>query len=347
MNFIQNCKEIMSQITIYDVAREAGVSDATVSRVFNNKDNVRETTRQRVLHAAKKLGYIANLPARSLAGGKSNIIGLLVPGLDNEYLGEIVRGIDQVLATAGFDLIVYTTRRRGNDEASYLQYIANGLTEGLLLVVPLLSPEFLATLNKLGYPYVLIDEVDPLGKSFSVIASNEQGAYDATEYLIQLGHRQIAFITGIAGMSSTNDRLAGYLKALAVYQIPVQPELIMPGDFTQNTAFEATRQLLQLPHTPTAIFASNDMMAFGVMDAIRAAGLQIPEDISVMGYDDIPQAFNTHPKLTTIRQPLEQMGQVGVQLLLEQFANPQHPPQRVTLATRLIVRDSCQPLVHR
>lgn len=330
--------------TIYDVAREAGVSDATVSRVFNNKTNVKAATRDRVLQAAAKLGYVVNVQARSLAGGKSNTIGLLVPGLDNGYIGEIIRGIDQELAHADYELMLYTTHRKGKNESTYLRYAANGLVDGLLLVVPLLSPTFLNALGALNYPYVLIDEVDPVGNSFSVDSTNWQGAYDATTYLIELGHRDIGFISGIPELNSTKERLKGYQEALQAHNLLIRPDLIVDGDFVQASGFEQSLQLLNLEHRPTAIFAANDIMAFGVMEAIREQGLQIPNDISVIGFDDIPQASTTHPKLTTVRQPLEQMGRVGVQLLLEHLEDSERLPRSVTLATHLVVRDSCQPV---
>ncbi|MCU0481220.1 MAG: LacI family transcriptional regulator [Anaerolineae bacterium] len=337
-------KNNLHAITIYDVAREAGVSDATVSRVFNNKEGVKEATRAKVLNAAQKLGYVVNLQARSLAGGKTNVIGLLIPGLDNGYVVEIVRGVDQELARVDYELMVYTTHRKGNDEASYLQYVANGLTEGILLVVPLLSAEFLRALDEIGYPYVLIDAVDDTGRSFSVNVTNWEGAYKATEYLIQLGHRRIGFITGILELSSTKARYDGYLTALKDYDIPIDQALIAKGDFGKNSGYLATQHLLNLANRPTAIFSSNDVMALGAMDAIREVGLRIPEDISIIGFDDVPEAVSAYPKLTTVHQPLEEMGRVGVKLLMEQFENPDTPSKHITLATRLIIRDSCQPL---
>jgi LacI family transcriptional regulator len=339
-----NNKKLSSPVTIYDVAREAGVSDATVSRVFNNKDSVREATRQRVIDAAKKLGYVANLQARSLAGAKLNVIGLLIPGLDNGYLVEIVRGVDLELAQAGYELMIHTTHGRGNNETSYLQYVANGLTEGILLVVPLLSSDFLRALEELNYPYVLIDEIDHTGRSFSVSATNWQGAYDATEYLIKLGHKRIGFITGILQLNSARDRLAGYTSALQDHSIPLEDALVVNGDFVKGSGFEMAHELLNLEERPTAIFASNDMMALGAMDAIREKGLSVPEDISLIGFDDIPQAIISYPKLTTVRQPLEKMGQVAVKLILQQIENQERLPRRMTLATQLIIRDSCQPL---
>ncbi|MCA9886499.1 MAG: LacI family DNA-binding transcriptional regulator, partial [Anaerolineae bacterium] len=300
-------------------------------------------TRERVLKVAEKLGYVANLQARMLAGGKSNIIGLLVPGLDTAYMAAIIRGIDLELSVAGYELLLYTTRRRSANEASYLQYIANSVSYGLLLVVPLLSQKYLEVLSDLTYPYVLIDEVDETNTSFSVDSTNWQGAYDATQYLIKLGHRKIAFITGIP-LHTSNNRLEAYKAALEESGILIRKEYIASGDFSQSSGYQQTLKLMALSDPPTAIFAANDVMAIGVMDAVRELGMDIPADVSVVGFDDIPQASTTHPKLTTVRQPLEQMGREGVRLLLEQLEYPDRPPRRLTLATELVIRDSCKSI---
>lgn len=335
-------KKNPQSITIYDVAREAGVSDATVSRVFNNKSNVREATRQRVLNAAKKLGYVANLQARSLAGGQSKIIGLLVPTLDTAHIGQVVRGIDHELAKAGYEIMLYTTRHR--DSADYLKYIANSLSEGLLLVIPVLSQSYLSALKNLNYPYVLIDETDPSGESMTVNATNWQGAYDATEYLLQLGHRKIGFIKGLSTLNASTERLKGYQAALIDYGIEPDDEIILDGDFLPETGYTQSQTLLDLPTPPSAIFAANDRMAIGAMDAIREYGLAIPDDMSIVGFDDIPQSAVTSPKLTTVRQPLEQMGKAGAQLLLDKIQHPDQAPQYITMATQLIIRESCKAI---
>lgn len=331
-------------VTIMDVARASGVSYATVSRVLSGYEFVKESTRTRVLEAVERLGYVANLQARSLAGGRSQIIGLLVPNLDNTYVGTIARGIDQELVRANYDLMLYTSHRHPGKESFYVSAIANGLTDGLLLVTPLVPATYLDALREQNFPYVLIDQVDSTENSSVVEATNWQGAYEATHYLFQLGHTRIAFITGTLIVRSAVDRLRGYRAALADCNIPISEELIVEGDFQQQTGYRAAKSLLQnVDPPPTAIFASNDLSAFGAMDAVRECGLRIPEDISVIGFDDIPQSSLVYPKLTTVHQPLEQMGQVAVKMLLEQIADRRCPPQRVTLATQLIIRDSCGP----
>lgn len=336
------------RVTIRDVARDSGVSYTTVSRVLSGYEFVKESTRTRVMEAVERLGYVANLPARSLAGGHSQIIGLLVPNLDNAYVGTITQGIDQALARADYDLMLYTSHRHPGKETYYARAIPNGLTEGLLLIAPLVPAEYLDSLQQQNFPYVLIDQADPTENSNVVEATNWHGAYEATRYLIELGHTRIAFIKGSSAIGSAADRLRGYKAALANDDIPFREELILEGDYQQQTAYELTKRLLQtVEEPPTAIFASNDISAFGAMDAVRDAGFQMPEDISIVGFDDIPQASLVYPKLTTVRQPLEQMGSVAVKMLLAQIEDRSVSPQRVVLATQLTIRDSCAPCPHR
>jgi LacI family transcriptional regulator len=344
MNNESNPPKKRRGVTIMDVARASGVSYATVSRVLSGYEFVKESTRNRVMEAVEHLGYVANLQARSLAGGHSQIIGLLVPNLDNSYIGTIMRGIDQALERANYDLMLYTTHRHPGTESFYVGAIANGLTEGLLLVAPLVPTTYLDALREQNFPYVLIDQADPTEKSSVVEATNWQGAYEATRYLSQLGHTRIAFITGALAIRSAIDRLRGYKAALADCGIPVPEALVIEGDYQQQTGYETTKSLLQNTDSPpTAILASNDLSALGAMDAARECGLRIPDDISIIGFDDIPQASFVYPKLTTVRQPLEQMGQIAVKMLLERIENRSCPPQRVTLATQLVIRDSCGP----
>lgn len=330
-----------SSVTIVDVARESGVSYSTVSRVLSGYEFVSEEARSKVMAAANRLGYVVNLQARSLAGGRSHVVGLLVPGLDNGYINEVTRGIDEELAKVGYSMMLYTTHHQRGRENEFVNTIANGLSDGLLLVVPMVSNQYLDALQAKKFPYVLVDQGDTSGRSTIVDATNWQGAYDATAYLYSLGHRRIAHIRGRIDLPSARDRFEGYKSALADLGLPFDPALTAEGDFYQQSAYQASCVLLDQPNPPTAIFASNDLMAFGALQAAGERGLHIPDDLSVIGFDDIPQASMMHPRLTTISQPLEQMGRVGVQLLLEQLDQPGRAPRRVTLATRLIERESC------
>jgi LacI family transcriptional regulator len=334
---------LLKKITIIDVAREAQVSYATVSRVLNNTEVVSPDKRERVMQAVMRLGYVVNQQARSLAGGRSQVIGLLVHDLGTSYIGEIIRGIEAELSAVSYDLMLYTTHRRKTKEATYVATLARGMADGLLLVLPRNPEAYLESLRQRGFPYVLIDHqgIDDTGPA--VGATNWQGAYDATCHLIELGHRQIGFVTGTPDMGCARDRLAGFKAALADHQLPLDPQLVQEGDFLQPKGYTCAMALLSLPQPPTAIFASNDVSAFGVMEAVRDTGRRIPDDISIVGFDDIPQAAQVNPPLTTIRQPLELMGHTAARMLLENMEKPERPAERVELPTQLVVRSSTRP----
>lgn len=331
------------RVTIIDVAQEAGVSYSTVSRVVNNKDVVDEATRARVIQAINKLGYVANRQARSLAGGSSQVIGLLVRDLGTGYIGEIIRGIDNELAKAQYDLMLYTTHRRRTEEST-VAMMTQGMADGLLLVLPREPEAYLASLNERNFPYVLIDHQGIAKDEPAVAAENWRGGFEATEHLINLGHRRIGFVTGNMEMGCALDRLAGYRAALEQNGISIDEELIQKGNFFQPDGYAAGEALLGLSEPPTAIFASNDVMAFGVMEAVRDRALRIPDDISIVGFDDIPQATFVHPPLTTVRQPLEEMGRTAARNLLAVIGDPDQTPERIELPTELIIRQSCRPL---
>lgn len=331
-------------VTIIDVAHEAGVSYATVSRVINNLDHVRPDKRERVLRAMTRLGYTPNQQARSLAGGRSQIIGLVVRDLGTGYIGEIVRGIDDELAAAQYDMMLYTTHRRKTKESVYVTSLAQGMTDGLLLVLPENIETYLQTLRQRRFPFVLIDHQGTGETESAVGATNRQGGYDATQYLIKLGHRRIGFITGSLDLGCARDRLAGYKAALTDWGLSIDPALIQEGDFQQPRGFACAQALLSLLDRPTGIFASNDVMTFGVMEAVRDRGLRIPDDVSIIGFDDIPQAASVYPPLTTIRQPLAEMGATATRMLLELINNPDQPAQRIELPTELIVRASTRTM---
>jgi len=329
-------------VTIFDVADEAGVSYATVSRVINNKDHVSPEKRERVLRAMAQLGYVANEQARSLAGGSSRVVGLLVDYLSSSYMDEIIRGIDETLDTEDYDLMLYTTHRRKTKESAYVTKLTRKLADGLLLILPRNAAAYLETLRQRQFPHVLIDYLSDGQNVPSVSTTNFRGTCDAITYLLSLGHRRIGFITGTMEFGCARDRLDGYKATLQDHDIPLDPQLVCEGDFMQPCGYLNAHTLLGLPVPPTAIFASNDMMAFGIMEAARERGLRLPEDLSIIGFDDIPQAAHVHPRLTTVRQPLEEMGRRAARLLLKYIAQPTAEVERIELPTELIIRESCQ-----
>ena len=331
------------KVTIIDVAAEAGVSVGTASRVINNDAHVAPETRERVTDVMLRLGFTPNRQARSLAGGKTNTIGVLVPDLGTAYIGEIMHGIDAELALNELDLMLFTTHRTASKEANYVANMVKGMVDGLLVVLPRNPADYTGTLTRRNFPFVLIDHQGNSEPCPSVGATNWQGAYNATEYLIKLGHTRIGFITGSMDLGAATDRLDGYKAALRIHHIPEDAKLIYEGTFFQPDGYAGACALLDSKKPPTAIFASNDAMAMGVMDAIRSRDLHVPEDISVVGFDDVPQAALVRPALTTIHQPLEQMGRVATQMLLDRLKNPQQEIIRIELPTELIIRGSTLP----
>lgn len=331
------------EVTIVDVAKEAGVSYSTVSRVVNNKSYVKPETRARVVKAMTRLGYQANLQARSLAGGRSNVIGLLVTELTTQYMGEIVSGIEEVLTAHQYELMLYTTHRKKAKESAFVNMMARGLADGLLIVLPREPEAYLRSLRQRNFPYVLIDQFGIDEMDLSVTAANRDGGYQATNHLISLGHRRIGMITGWMDMISATHRLDGYRSALADHQIAYDDKLVFLGDFTQSSGYRGANALLDLKDPPTAIFASNDMTALGVMDAVRDRGMRVAADISIIGFDDVPIASAVTPPLTTIRQPLSEMGLRATQMLVELIHDPDNHQSSIILPTSLILRGSTAP----
>jgi len=265
----------------------------------------------------------------------------LVPDIGNGYTGTVFEGIDAEMSAHQYEMMLYTTHSRKANEPIYVQSLTQGMAEGLLLLLPIDPSAYLKELRKNNFPYVVIDHQGFDTFSPTVVATNRQGAYDGTAYLISLGHRRIGFVTGWHNTSSSTERLAGYTDALNDHPIPYDDSLVVPGDFTHSGGYKAGVQLLELADPPTAIFAANDVSAFGVIDAVRERGLHIPNNISIMGFDDIPQAQWMNPALTTVRQPLFEMGRAAMKMLLEYIENPRAPTQRLQLSTELVIRETC------
>jgi LacI family transcriptional regulator len=336
-------KKPSSDVTIIDVAQEAGVSYSTVSRVVNNKSYVKPETREKVTQAMNRLGYQANLHARSLAGGNSHVIGLLVHNMTTQYMAEIFKGIEDVLTNSDYELMLYTTHRRRTKESTFVNMMARGLADGLLIVLPREPEAYLQSLRERDIPYVLIDQVGVDENDLSVMSTNRQGGYEATQHLIELGHRRIGIITGWMDMVGARDRLEGYKAALREHCLSIDETLIVEGDFDQDSGYSGAQELLDMAEPPTAVFVSNDVMAQGAMDAIRERGLLIPQDMSIVGFDDIPLAAVLNPPLTTLHQPMEDMGRQATEMLLALINHPDEEQHSIVLPTELILRESTAP----
>jgi LacI family transcriptional regulator len=331
--------------TIRDIAAHAGVSVATVSRVLNGRPDVAPDTREVILRYVRERGYYSNRSARTLAGGRSGLIGLAMPFVHAGYFGTIAAGAAEALAERDARLVLCLTEHEHDREITLLDRLMHGTTDGALLLLPSETNAELLGLREQGYPFVVIDPMIPLDDSLPVVsAAHWQGARLATEHLIELGHRRIAVITGPTEWVASIDRLAGYQAAMASAGLPMDPSLIYHSAWWHiERGLEGAQHLLDLPDPPTAIFAFNDNMAIGVMEAARQRGLQIPCDLSVVGVDDIEVAACLTPRLTTVRQPLSEMGRVAAGLLLRLIEGQSIEITQINLANRLIIRESTAP----
>ncbi len=328
--------------TLTEIAARTGVSIPTISRVLHKRPGVAPETRERVEQILKESGFVLGGGMEFLHRGSSGIIDIVVPGVDTPYSVEIVRGVSEVLERTGLRLALSTTGNTVEREQQWLGKVLEGTTDGAILILPHEQTSNLVELQRRKLPFVVVDHEGGLGTDIpSVSATNWAGGRAATEYLLSLGHRRIAVIGGDATFRCSIDRIAGYRAALEEAGIPIHPEYIRPGAFMPQTGYEQTCALLDLPEPPTAIFAGSDLQAMGIYSALRTRGLAIPDAISVIGFDDISHASIVAPALTTIRQPLVEMGRVATTMLLRLIAGQPLDHPRVVLATTLIVRESC------
>ena len=330
-----------ARATIRDVADAAGVSIATVSRVLNGRPDVAVGTRERVLQVTRDLGFSTNRSARSLVGGRTSLVGISLPLVEVEYFARILAGAADELDDHDLQVVLATTLHLRVRATSLLARLANGVTDGSLLILPEESSEELRELTAVGYPFVVVDPLEPLADDIpSVSATNALGGRAATEHLLALGHRRIGVITGVPDWLASVERLNGYRAALASAGVVPDPALVVESDWVVEGGEAAAAALLDLRDPPTAVFAFNDNMAIGAVRAAQARGLHVPADLAVVGFDDSEQAATTTPALTTVRQPLADMGRMGVSLLLRLLDNRRAEALRIELQTRLIVRDS-------
>jgi LacI family transcriptional regulator len=327
-------------VTIGDVAAEAGVSVATVSKVINGRYGVAPATLAKVQAVIEQLGYESSLVARSLRSHRTNVIGILVADIE-PFSAELLKGAGAAIRARDYELIVYSGSGHGKDhsgwERRYVSRLGGTLTDGMILVTPTLVDVSDAT------PIVAVDPHAGPSNLPSVHSDNLAGAITATAHLIELGHRRIGFLAGRPDLESARKREQGYRDALAAAGIPLDPELIRVGDYDLEMSEVPARQLLSLFDRPTAIFAANDLSAIQTMHVARSLGLSIPGDVSVIGFDNIPESALTAPPLTTIDQSIQEMGRRAVELLIDLIEGNAEPPGQVTLPTRLVVRQSCGP----
>lgn len=333
--------------TINDVARLSGVAKVTVSRVINDSPLVTDETRRKVAAAMEQLNYVPDPQARGLASKRSFLLGLVYDNPNALYVSDIQRGILKVCRQAGYELIMHPsdmTSSRLNSEIS--QFASRARIDGLILLSPISQIESLARrLKKDHVRYIRISPKKNDAKPRIVISNDKHGAELMTEYLISLGHRNIGFITGPASNLSAQEKLEGFRETMRKHGLPVRKGTVADGDNTFNSGVEAGQILLQRKNRPTAIFASNDDMALGVMKTAALLGISVPEELSVAGFDDSTIATVVWPDLTTVRQPVEHIGEVAASKLLAQLTNDEaHADRTVEVEPELVVRNSTRSL---
>jgi LacI family transcriptional regulator len=332
------------KVTIHDVAKAAGVSVSTVSRVLNDKDDVASTTQAHVQQIIDELGYASNLAARSMRSRQTNLLGLIMPDVADSYSIEVMKGVNQAIKANHYDLLIYTNgdiqkNALAAREQYYVSLLSSSLADGVIVVAPMAS-DF-----NTPAPLVVVDPNKQSPDYPAVIATNRDGAMSVMDYLISIGHQRIGFVGGRPEIQSATRRLQGYKDVLENAGIPLDQTLITIGDFSAETGRQYGHQLLALSPPPTAIFAANDQSAFGVIQAAHERGLKIPDDLSVAGFDNIPEAAYYLPEgLTTVDQSVFQMGLIATEMLVQLIKGEALEKRLRKMPTQLIVRGSCRSI---
>jgi LacI family transcriptional regulator len=333
--------------TIRDVASRANVSVNTVSRVLNNKGEISQQTKERVLDAIRDLNFRPNTFARSLQGKQSLTIGQIVTDCINPNNAQQIRAVQNVTARQGYSVLLVDTNEQAEREIAAVDIMVEKFVDGFLITPLQYDNKHLARLHKEGrVPFVLTNRaIDELADVDTVLHNNYAGAYAATQHLIGLGHRRIAYLTARRQVWTVEQRLLGYKAALNEAELLYNEELVVQINLSLESAFEATKYLLTLPpnRRPTAIFAYNDFMAVGVIKALKEAGVKVPDDMALVGYDDIIYAQFLEIPLTTVRQPTQKLGEVAAEVLLERIARRDTEVKRIVLEPELIIRASSHP----
>ena len=331
----------MTRVSLRDVASKAGVSFQTAGKVLNGKGSVSEATRERILRAAGELSYVPNAVARGLVTRKTFTIGIVAGDLGDAQLVSFVIGAEREARRRGHAVLIGNLDRGGSDAERYLRMLLERRVDGILTAAPQMEhDDRVGEILRGPTPAVSIHRVP--GRGVSLVGSDHRlTGLLATGHLLDLGHRRIATITGSTDRQVTAHRLEGYRQALAEREVPFSPALVGRGDWEADGAYEATLGLLDREPDVTAFFAQSDVMALGVLSALREKGLAVPEDLAVVGCDDMPLAAHAAPPLTTVHVPFYETGETAVRVLLDTIAGEVEETQRVILPVRLVVRRSC------
>jgi LacI family transcriptional regulator len=325
---------------INDVAKRAGVSSITVSRVINNSSYVSETTRKKVDEAIAELGYVPNKLASGLRSKRSDTLALVITDITNPFFTLIARGVEDVASASGYTVFFCNTDESEEKEINYSNILVQQQVDGVLLVPACSSPKSVQFLDQNKIPVVLIDRSVPSIQKDIVRCNSEEGAYDLVKLLTELGHKNIVMISGPKGVSTSDDRVAGYNRAMKEAGLE-SLKRILYGSFTQTSGYELTNQALQFDPPPSALFGANNFLSIGILKALRDAGKSVPEDIAVVGFDDLPVTMVVNPFLTVAAQPAYEMGKKATELLLDRLSGKATEGNReIMLPTEIIKRQS-------
>ena len=329
-------------LTLEDIARLSDVSRSTVSRVINSDAKVKEETRLKVLKVIQSIDFQPNLAARGLATGRTNVIGVIIPArvsviFADPYFPVFLQGVSSACNNRTYSVMLWLAEP-DYERRMIPRILHNGLVDGVVVAKTLMNDPIVNSLAESKMPFILIGRHPSMDVNFLDV-DNLQAARKATLHLLRLGYKRVATITGSQDQVAGFDRYQGYLNALQDYDRTIRPELVADGDFTEEGGYHAMARLL--PQKPDAVFAASDMTAYGAMRAIHEANLRIPEDVAVVGFDDIPASARTTPALTTVRQPVQQMGSKAAEVLINVIENDINTTQKLIMDTELVVRESC------
>ncbi len=332
------------KININEVAKRAGVSIATVSRAFNGNNLVREETRKKILEIAHNLNYIPNPIARSLSRQATDTIGVVLPDLVGEFFMDIIHGIDEEAYSQNWYVLVSSSHSQRNIMETLVEFMGSGRVDGVILMAPQMHKEVVEIVLRSKRPVVLINACKDLSNIVNIQINNFEGAYNNIKHLVKVhGFKKIGMIKGPIGNCDSDERFAGYSEALIKLDLPINESLIVPGDFSVESGYRGFINLMRIKERPDAIFASNDMMAVGAYKAAADLGLKIPDDVALVGFDDIYLSQFLTPRLTTVHVPLLELGRKSVQFLLNMINGKvdKNKPYSETLSTELKIGGSC------